>query len=437
MVKKIEMTKNKVELLEYQKIETKNDDCLQNCCLDLLEKYLEKNKLSSALKVTATGIKATSYVGVIKFRNIQIEILPKLISENSESEVILNNLLYMLSYTKKLDIKTSDSAKLSKTDNPFLEVLIREFANSLFNCLKRLTPKNYIRKEDNLNFLKGKILFTENIKYNCVNKAKFYCEFDEFSEDCILNHLFYYVAMCLYTISKNSKNKQLLKMITDYFCDIKLIKFDSYKCEKIKLTRQQKLFEKPFKLAKMFVEHSSVDLSKNKFENITLLWDINKLFEEFIYQVIRHKIPEAEASAQTGRKLLDEKNRLTKADIIIKRGKSKIIIDTKYKKLESFDSVSSGDLYQVGMYCHLHDENNNTEAVLLYPKYPKTEYLGEKEPLHYNSHEKKQNYKYKVSIKTINLMIDNIKKDLKDGKKIETDLREILHLPLSEFDTAG
>ena len=271
--------KNKVELLEYQKVETRNNDCLQNCCLDLLEKYLEKNDLSSVLKVTVTGIKATSYVGVIKFKNTQIEILPKLIApmvgdgvaSDDERENILKNLLFMLSYTKNLDIKTSDCAKLAKDNNPFLEVLIREYANSLFECLKRLTPKNYIREEDNLNYLRGKLLFTQNLKYNIANNTKFYCEFDEFSENCVLNQLLYYVAACLYTISKNSKNKQLLKMITDYFCDIKLIKFDNYKCEKIKLTRQQKLFEKPFKLAKMFVEHSSVDLSKNKFENITLL----------------------------------------------------------------------------------------------------------------------------------------------------------------------
>ena len=431
MVKKIEMTKNKVELLEYQKIETKNDDCLQNCCLDLLEKYLEKNNLSSALKVTAIGIKATSYVGVIKFKNTQIEILPKLIAEEkSDREQILKNLLFMLSYTKNLDIKTSDSAKLAKDDNPFLEVLIREYANSLFECLKRLTPKNYIREEDNLNYLRGKLLFTSNIKYNIANKAKFYCEFDEFSENCILNQLFCYVAQCLYTVTKNSKNKQLLKMITDYFCDIKLIKFDSYKCEKIKLPRQQKLFEKPFKLAKMFVEHSSVDLSRNKFENITLLWDMNKLFEEFIYQVIRHKIPGVTVNPQKGKFLLKNSDnsarRSTKADIVVETNdkKNKIIIDTKYKKLENFESVSSSDLYQVGMYCYLHDDYNNGDkdskirTVLLYPKYPNINY---EEDFNYNTNER-----YKLGIKSVDLMVEDMKKDLQGENRIVKKLKDII-----------
>ena len=174
----LQKKKDSKTLLEYEKCD-KSELGLDDKAFIGLEKYLEKNKLSSALRVTPSGIKATSYVGVIKFKKIQIQILPKLISKNDNNDKILKNLLYMLSYTKKLDIKTSDSAKLAKNDNPFLEILIREYANSLFECLKRLTPKNYIREEDNLNYLKGKLLFTQNIKYNCANKAKFYCEFDQ------------------------------------------------------------------------------------------------------------------------------------------------------------------------------------------------------------------------------------------------------------------
>ena len=124
--------------------------------------------------------------------------------------------------------------------------MIKEFANSLFEALKRLTPKNYVREEDNLNFLKGKIKFSENIRHNCVNQAKFYCEYDEFSENNILNQLFLYIATSLYEVSKNSENKRVLKLIIDYFADIKIIRFDKFKCNKIRLNRNQKLFEKPF-----------------------------------------------------------------------------------------------------------------------------------------------------------------------------------------------
>lgn len=357
---------------EYAKVE------INDSYLDKLQAYLKCQKLESALKVTRHGIKTKSWVGVIKYKNLHLEILPKLISEDAnndkkiseeERSIILKNLIFMLSYTKNLDIKTNDNAKLSTEKNPFIEILIREFATSLFEALKRLTPKRYVREEENLNYLKGKIKFSENIRYNCTNQAKFYCEYDEFSENNLLNQLFLFVSTCLYNISNNSYNKKTLKFIINYYSDISFVRFDKFKVRKIKLTRNQELCKKSFNLAKMFVEQTSVDLSKNKFENITLVWDMNKLFEEFIFELIKRKIPECSPIAQKTKRLLrstQETKRDTKVDILIQH--PQIIIDTKYKKFTDFDDITSADIYQVTAYCLLH---NYKRAILLYPQYDK------------------------------------------------------------------
>ena len=366
-----------IAIKEYSEIK---ENKLESCNIDKLQAYLKCQKLESALKVTRHGIKTKSWVGVIKYKNLHLEILPKLISEDAnndkkiseeERNIILKNLIFMLSYTKNLDIKTNDNAKLSTEKNPFIEILIREFATSLFEALKRLTPKRYVREEENLNYLKGKIKFSENIRYNCTNQAKFYCEYDEFSENNLLNQLFLFVSTCLYNISNNSYNKKTLKFIINYYSDISFVRFDKFKVRKIKLTRNQELFKKPFKLAKMFVEQTSVDLSKNKFENITLVWDMNKLFEEFIFELIKRKIPECKAIAQKPKRLLKRENvtrRDTRIDILIQN--PQVIIDTKYKKFTNFDDISSADIYQVTTYCLLH---NYKRAILLYPQYDKKE----------------------------------------------------------------
>ena len=366
-----------IAIKEYSEIK---ENKLESCNIDKLQAYLKCQNLDSALKVTRHGIKTKSWVGVIKYKNLHLEILPKLISADAnndgkiseaERSIILKNLIFMLSYTKNLDIKTNDNAKLSTEKNPFIEILIREFATSLFEALKRLTPKRYVREEENLNYLKGKIKFSENIRYNCTNQAKFYCEYDEFSENNLLNQLFLFVSTCLYNISNNSYNKKTLKFIINYYSDISFVRFDKFKARKIKLTRNQELFKKSFNLAKMFVEQTSVDLSKNKFENITLVWDMNKLFEEFIFELIKRKIPECEAIAQKPKRLLKRENvtrRDTRIDILIQN--PQVIIDTKYKKFTNFDDISSADIYQVTTYCLLH---NYKRAILLYPQYDKKE----------------------------------------------------------------
>ena len=362
-----------ITIKEYSEIK---ENKLGSCNLDKLQAYLKCQNLDSVLKVTRQGIKAKSWVGIIKYKNLHLEILPKLISadvnndkkfSDEERNIILKNLIFMLSYTKNLDIKTNNTARLSNEKNPFIEILIREFANSLFESLKRLTPKRYIREEENLNYLKGKIKFSENIRYNCTNQAKFYCEYDEFSENNLLNQLFLFVSTCLYNISNNSYNKKILKFIINYYSDIDFVRFDKFKVRKIKLTRNQELFKKPFNLAKMFVEQTSVDLSKNKFENITLVWDMNKLFEEFVYELIKRKIPECQPKTQKTKRLLvrdKETRRNTKVDIFIQ--KPQVIIDTKYKKFTNFDDISSADIYQVTTYCLLHKYNR---AILLYPQF--------------------------------------------------------------------
>lgn len=406
-------------LKEYQELNEQNLDC----DLDKLQSFLKCQNLEPALKITRQVIKTKSWVGVIKYKKLHLEILPKLICDKNDNIQILNNLLFMLSYTKKLNIKTSNVAKLSTSKNPFIEVLIREFAQSLFDSLKRFTPKKYVREEENLNYLKGKLKFSENIRYNSSNQAKFYCEFDEFSENNLLNQQFLFVSTCLYNISNDSYNKKTLKFIMNYYSDIQLIRFDRFKAEKIKLSRNQELFRKPFTLAKMFVERTSVDLSKNKFENITLIWDMNKLFEEFIFEIMKKSQNEWgwEFVAQKGKRLLcgdTNKKRNTFVDIYCKRNSDSysIILDTKYKKLQSSDDFSNADVFQVSSYCLLHGAKH---AILLYPRY------DEEKPIIPDYHLNTEDKNYKINFKTINLKYGNLKDEL---ESIKNEIKEFLNV---------
>ena len=423
-----------VPIKEYSKKEIPKEFNLAG-----LNNYLKCQNLSQALKVLPDGVQSKSWVGVIKYKNLHLEILPKLISKNAndgsdiidkvERRKILKNLIFMLSFTKKLDIKTGDVAKLSDEKNPFLEILIREYALSLFDALKKFTPKRYIREEDNLNFLKGKIKFSENIRYNHTNQAKFYCEYDEFSENNLLNQLFLFVSTCLYNISGSSFNKKILKSILNYYTEINLVRFDKFKVQKIKLLRSQELFKKPFNLAKMFVEQTSVDLSKNKFENITLVWDMNKLFEEFIFELIKKCNAEHNSkwklTAQKGRRLLVNdscKKRNSFVDILIENDNGKIVLDTKYKKFETENDFSNEDVFQVSTYCLIH---NAHRAILLYPQWkdtkPDTEFsLNVERP----KDDRRKN-DYKIYFKTINLNLDNMKENLHD---IQDEIISILNI---------
>jgi len=384
--------------------------------LEELQKYIDRQKLSSALNITPNWIKAKSCVGVIKYKNIHLQILPKLICANDKNENILKNLIFMLSYTRKLEIKTSNADKLYASENPFIEILIREYAKSLSECLKRLTPKNYISEEDNLTYLKGKIKFAENIRLNACNQAKFYCEYDEFSENNALNQLFLFVSECLYNISKDSHNRKILKFIINYYSEVDLVRFDRFSAEKIRLSRNQELFRKPFMLAKMFIEKTSVDMSKNRFDSITMLWDMNKLFEEFVFEIMKRMQEELQCkiTAQMGRRLLrgdNSKKRNTFVDIMAEKDDGeKIVLDTKYKEFHGLSDVANADIFQVSAYCLLH---NATHAVLIYPRYDENApYLSE-----YFLNTDDNAPQIKIGFKTINLKHESLKDSMEQVRQ--------------------
>ncbi len=365
-----------ITLFEYQEY---ND--LRNDVKNKLQSFIEKDeRLKDVFVFTSKGIKANQYVGVLKYKNLQFEVLPKLLNKDdidiAEKEIVLKNLLYMLSLTKKLDIKETDIAKISEHSNPFLEILISIYANSLFEKLKKYVPKNYVIKENNLNFLKGKILFHEHIIKNSTNKTKFYCQYDEFSENNLLNQLFYYVShlLCLLTSVNDSKKK--LKFILNFFHDIHLKTIKYSEIKNLKLTKQQELFAKPFNLAKMFLADASIDMNQNKVDSFALLWDMNKLFEEFIFEFIKkykHEINQrlSNITAQKHNRLLkhiesQESVGNTYVDIFLEYENvdKAIILDTKYKNHNgSIKHFNNTDIFQVLAYESLHNTN---KAILLY-----------------------------------------------------------------------
>ncbi|MBR4891769.1 MAG: hypothetical protein IKZ34_01120 [Alphaproteobacteria bacterium] len=372
----------RIPLVEYQGCkytdlpipEGVSNPLLDSGFVDGLEHFLQKNKLDKVLSFGRKGIKASSYVGVIKYKNIQFEILPKLSSKNEDDNQILKNLFYMLSFTKKLNVKNNKSASLSACSNPFLEILIGAFAEGLFDALKRCAPKGYIVRSENVKYLKGRLNLPSHIKYNSFNQSRFFCDYDEFSENNVLNQLFLYVATCLYSVCRTQQNKKLLKLIINFYSDVDFVCFDNKDLSVIKLSRAQSGFEMPLKLAKMFVEKTSVDMSAHKFENIALIWDMNFLFEEFVAEFLKRYKQDLDIkyiSCQHSRKLLisEENDRgyaSTYVDVflVMNNGK-KLVLDTKYKNNQGqFGEFSNADVFQVTTYCRLHDCHN---AILLYP----------------------------------------------------------------------
>ena len=377
------------------------------------------------------ALKANSYVGVIRVGSKIIQIIPKIAKGEEGGEdynrLAISNLLYMLSFTKKLSIKEADLASLKRVDGNFFEVLIYLFAKNLLSLIQNNVSKEYVTKEDNLPFIKGKLQFSDHIKLNSVTRTNFFLRYDEFCEDNLLNRIFKYAVHLLMNSSSNFKNLKLLQELQLLFCDISLQKVVAEDFKKVNLTRLNKVYEPVLNLAKIFINQSSLEMSADNISTFSFVFDMNYLFEEYVGEMIKRSCYDQYASItlQKPTKNLVEEKLVDgvgmgsvfnmRPDIVLGKNyrNHELIIDTKYKirlNNDKKEGVSQADMYQMNAYSKKYDCPN---IILLYPQ---TKELAE------HRIDFKIDNKTTVKVRGVNLC-----RDLKiEREKFASELKEIV-----------
>ena len=329
--------------------------------------FLEDKGLTTALDFQLDGIKTEACVVTIRFADFQLNILPKIIGGNDSS--CLENLMFMLRYTKKLNIHTMDSAEISKTKQPFLEILIAHYANILLNALQRHIPHHYETKEENLPAVRGHILFAKNQMVNMGNLARVYCQFDEFTSDNLLNQTFKFVAQALCLLTTVPATRACLNKILAIYEDVELRAISYAQAKKILLNRNQLIFKDVLDLVLLFLQHSTISLHNKTFTNLAILFDMNKLFEEFVAAALEKAFP-GQVQTQQSRRIIDSigghanTSYSIRPDILFRHN---TIIDTKYKILDLPDNKpSEADIYQMLAYNRFFNRQN---IILCYPTF--------------------------------------------------------------------
>lgn len=333
-----------------------------------VKEFLESTKFSKALDFKLSGIKTGSYVGVIKYADFQLNIIPKIIGDTDS--VCLENLTFMLSYTRQLEIHTTEQAQVTKTQNPFLEELIAHYADILLKALSRQIPHSYETQEENLPTIKGKILFAQHFRQNFANLARTYCQFDEFTPDNLLNQTLKFVAHALQKLTSVSQTRQKLLKISAVYDEVTLRPVAYTETQKIILNRNQTIFKEPLELAQMFLQNSTISLHNHTFTNLAILFDMNWLFEEFVYMALKRTYPQWNIEAQKPKRIIKSIGSFPnttytiRPDIIVN---GNTIIDTKYKIIDLPNKKpSEADIYQMLAYSKFYGIKN---IILCYPKY--------------------------------------------------------------------
>ena len=333
----------------------------------------------SARKGVGKIITAKNYVGIITMKDgTTIEILPKIYSEIDDDEQGLRTkklLIDMLKTLRDTPYKTLQTSNVNIEKMNIFEIFIRMFIDEVFFIVKRGLKCSYESIEENATFFKGKMKFSQQIKYNHSHKERNFVEYDAFTVNRPENRLLKATLLHLYKHSTSSKNRNDIKILLNSFGEIEAsvdykTDFSKYIPDRnMKDYSTALLWSKVFLMGKSFTSFAGSEVA------VALLFPMETLFESYIAALLKKElgIKGYLVSAQDRKyHLFDEPDKkfLMKPDIVItnKVNKSIFVMDTKWKVLSDSKhnyGISQADMYQMYAYQKKYSAINVT---LLYPK---------------------------------------------------------------------
>lgn len=333
----------------------------------------------SARKGIGKVITAKNYVGVITMNDgTTIEILPKVysaIGDDLSSKRTKKLLVDMLKTLRDSPYRSLQTTNVNIEKMNIFEVFIRMFVDEVFFIVKRGLKCSYETVEENASFFRGKMKFSQQIKFNHTHKERNYVEYDAFTTNRPENRLLKATLTHLYKHSVSSKNRNDIKTLLNAFAEVDIsvdYKSDFAKYLPDRNTKDYTtalLWSKVFLMGKSFTSFAGSEVA------LALLFPMETLFESYIAALLRKALPAEDYSFSAQDKryhLFDEptKKFLMKPDIVVRRKQDSAIfvLDTKWKILSESKinyGISQADMYQMYAYQKKYGAKDIT---LLYPR---------------------------------------------------------------------
>ncbi|WP_210490338.1 McrC family protein [Rufibacter aurantiacus] len=317
-------------------------------------------------------IKFNSYVGVLQVKGKTIEVLPKADktgSTDSAKKKWKSALLSMLKVCKGIDLHPVSNANLSLKKSSLLDLYVNNFLKEVDTLLHKGLIKKYRREKENSLALKGKLIFSEHISKNYIHKERFYTEHQTYDSDVLLNQILKRALVILRQVSYSSSIRSKVHSMLLHFDGIADVQIKEAHLNSLPtLNHKTSHYETALQLARLIILQYNPDFSSGQENTIALLLDMNELFEEYIYEILRKELNSTNYkgySIKTQSKRLFWGNQTIRPDIILTNivGK-KIVIDTKWKIVNDY-RPSDADLKQMYAY-NIHF--GASKSILLYPK---------------------------------------------------------------------
>lgn len=357
-----------------------------------LESFAKTDKGKDVLLFSGNGkyLQAKSYIGTIQtISGFTLEILPKTVGKRLEEErkqeiekskqifMKLLHLLYKLPNYKNINSANFERLK----DLDIFEIFITMFLDEVGIIIKKGIKSDYIQQEDNLFYLKGKLLISEQIKRNTIHKERFFVQYDDYNQNRAENRLIKSTLQLLLKLSSNYDNIRRIRQYNEHMNWVNLSMNVDNDFRAVKIGRGMEHYKNALIWSKVFLKKESFSSFSGDTVAFAILYPMEKLFECFVEWWLEKTYKHLQIEAQNGEVIFVTKEDNTKLfgvrpDFLIKKNSQVICVaDAKWKLIESDKDFSQNDFYQLFAYKHIFKEKEKCDKLALRIFYPKSDFL--------------------------------------------------------------
>ena len=279
-----------------------------------------------------------------------------------DKSIFIKNIYYMLSYAfTTLNQGGYEDVAIEKFDN-IHNLFAAILSKGISRQLKQGLYREYMNCKEDVSVVRGKIDMPRTIKNRLARKRIIACEYDELSENNIMNQILKTTVKLLLqhgSVDKEYKNNLKKEML--FFSNVDTIDLGSIRWSSIRFQRNNNAYRMLISLCQLIFEGMllTTDSGEYKLASFIDQQRMNRLYEKFILEYYAKECPQVKATASQIPWAVDDGQGtmlpVMQSDVMLTRGNEVLIIDAKYythTMQTQYDTYTlhSANMYQIFTY---------------------------------------------------------------------------------------
>jgi 5-methylcytosine-specific restriction enzyme subunit McrC len=319
-------------------------------------------------------LQVCNYVGVIRTpQGVQLEILPKT-GATDDAVTARRQLLAMLRCLQAFRHLRVAAAQLHAARMPLLDIFVAGFLESLAAVVRRGLRSDYVRCEDDLPYLRGRLCVAQQLRRHLTRPDRFHTAHDIFSVDRAENRLIVAALRAVRTLPLSAGNERLARELAFVFADIPASTDPATDFTRVRNDRAVVHYADALAWCRLVLSGRSPLSSSGKHTAVSLLYPMEALFEAYVAHHLAGCLADGHALARQQRRLLlarrDSSEGLeVQPDLLVHcDGNVRLLLDTKWKVQHGAAATpSADDVHQLHAYGHIYLRGCG-DLALVYPR---------------------------------------------------------------------